>query len=32
MSKSIQPLHMMSPGANLEAYIQVVNTIPLLTV
>jgi RNA polymerase sigma-32 factor len=31
MSTNIQPLHMMSPGANLEAYIQVVNTIPLLT-
>jgi RNA polymerase sigma-32 factor len=26
------PLHLMSPGANLEAYIQVVNRIPLLTV
>lgn len=31
MSTNIQPLHMMSPGANLEAYIQVINTIPLLT-
>jgi RNA polymerase sigma-32 factor len=32
MSTSIQPLNLVSPGANLEAYIQVVNTIPLLSV
>ncbi len=32
MSTDNLPLHLMSPGANLEAYIQVVNRIPLLTV
>ncbi|XOV86131.1 MAG: RNA polymerase sigma factor RpoH [Pseudomonadota bacterium] len=31
MSTNIQPLNMLSPGGNLEAYIQSVNTIPLLT-
>lgn len=32
MSTNIQPVDLMSPGANLEAYIQAVNTIPLLSV
>jgi len=32
MSTNIQPIDLMSPGANLEAYIQAVNTIPLLSI
>jgi RNA polymerase sigma-32 factor len=32
MSSNIQPVDLMSPGGNLEAYIQAVNTIPLLSV
>lgn len=32
MSTTIQPFHLMSPGANLDAYIQGVNTIALLSV
>ncbi|MEX0942973.1 MAG: RNA polymerase sigma factor RpoH [Pseudomonadales bacterium] len=31
MSTHIQPIDQLSPGGNLEAYIQSVNTIPLLT-
>jgi RNA polymerase sigma-32 factor len=32
MSTDLQPLGYLSPGGNLEAYVQSVNTIPLLTV
>ena len=31
MSTSIQPMDLMSPGGNLEAYIQTVNSIPMLS-
>ena len=31
MSKELQPINALSPGANLEAYIQSVNSIPVLT-
>lgn len=31
MSKILQPLHQMAPGANLAAYVQAVSTIPLLS-
>ncbi|QLF92903.1 RNA polymerase sigma factor RpoH [Pseudomonas sp. ABC1] len=32
MTTSLQPVHALVPGANLEAYVQAVNSIPLLTV
>lgn len=32
MGTSLQPVNMLVPGQNLEAYIQAVNTIPVLTV
>lgn len=32
MTTSLQPVHALVPGANLEAYVQSVNSIPLLTV
>ena len=31
MSTSLQPVHALVPGANLEAYVHAVNSIPLLT-
>lgn len=31
MSKTLQPLYQMAPGANLTAYVQAVSSIPLLT-
>ena len=31
MSTSLQPVHALVPGANLEAYVHAVNGIPLLT-
>lgn len=31
MSKSLQPVYALAPGANLEAYVHSVNSIPLLT-
>ncbi|MFI8480289.1 RNA polymerase sigma factor RpoH [Pseudomonas sp. NPDC078700] len=31
MSNSLQPVHALVPGANLEAYVHAVNSIPLLT-
>ena len=32
MSTSLQPVYALAPGANLEAYVHAVNSIPLLTV
>lgn len=32
MSANIQPINLLSPGANLEAYIQAVNSIPILSI
>ncbi len=32
MSNSLQPVHALVPGANLEAYVHAVNSIPLLSV
>ncbi|TBU92157.1 RNA polymerase sigma factor RpoH [Stutzerimonas kirkiae] len=32
MTTSLQPVHALVPGANLDAYVQAVNSIPLLTV
>ena len=31
MSTNLQPIDVMSPGGNLDAYIRAVNTIPMLT-
>ena len=31
MNTSIQPMELMSPGDNLEAYIRAVNSIPMLS-
>jgi RNA polymerase sigma-32 factor len=31
MTKSLQPVYALAPGANLEAYVHAVNSIPLLT-
>jgi len=31
MSKALQPIDMMTPGQNLESYIQTVGRIPILT-
>ena len=32
MTTALQPVHALVPGANLEAYVHAVNSIPLLTV
>src|SRR5690606_32666189 len=32
MTSTLQPVHALVPGGNLEAYVQTVNSIPLLTV
>ena len=32
MSTSLQPVYALAPGANLEAYVHSVNSIPLLSV
>src|SRR5690606_1632051 len=32
MSTALQPVHNLSPGANLEAYVQTVSSIPILSV
>src|SRR5690606_1106222 len=32
MTTALQPIHALVPGANLEAYVHAVNSIPLLTV
>ena len=31
MSTSLQPVYALAPGANLEAYVHAVNSIPLLS-
>ncbi|MBA4690687.1 MAG: RNA polymerase sigma factor RpoH, partial [Pseudomonas sp.] len=32
MTTTLQPVQALVPGANLEAYVQTVNSLPLLTV
>src|SRR5690606_3475953 len=32
MSTALQPVHNLSPGANLEAYVQTVSSIPVLSI